>query len=351
MVTLILLLPFSRIYGLITDIRNWLYDRKLYSSYESSSCVIAVGNLTVGGTGKTPMIEYLIKRHLTPDSILRPEVATLSRGYGRRTKGFRIATDLDTAETIGDEPLQLYRKFKHRVRIFVGEQRAEAIRQILETYPETKQILLDDAFQHRAVRPNLNLMLSEYSRPFYNDHPFPAGRLRERRHGAQRADAVIVTKCPDSLSAAEQAKIGANIRSYIREGTPLFFAGLQYGQPISFADNKPVSSLQSVVLVSGLANAVPLEGYVQQTFSMKKHHRFADHYAYSRTDLDQLFDTLSPDDSLLTTEKDWVKIDALLTADERRQLPLYYIPVEMAFLPGYEAEFETLVNGFLLKNT
>ncbi|MCK8494530.1 tetraacyldisaccharide 4'-kinase [Spirosoma sp. RP8] len=344
------LLPFSSIYGLITDARNWLYDSKLYSSFEADSCVIAVGNLTVGGTGKTPMIEYLIKRHLPKDANNHFESVTLSRGYGRRTKEFREATNQDTAETIGDEPLQLYRKFARWVRVFVGERRADAIQQILAQYPETKRILLDDAFQHRAVQPQLNVLLTDYNRLFYTDHPFPAGRLRERRHGARRADVVIVTKCPDTLSKDEQETIRRAILRYTRPKTPVLFSRLQYGQPTSFATHKATDKLSSVVLVSGLANATPLETYVRQVFSMEKHHRFGDHHAYTRAELDRLTQSLSAVDGLLTTEKDWVKIDALLTDEERLRLPLYYLPVEMAFLSGYEAEFDDILKNILLKN-
>ncbi|WP_317166289.1 tetraacyldisaccharide 4'-kinase [Spirosoma agri] len=345
-----LLIPFSRLYAAITDVRNWLYDRKLYESYVADPCVIAVGNLTVGGTGKTPMIEYLIKRHINDRANKPVETATLSRGYGRKTNGFRIATDHDTAETIGDEPLQLYRKFKHQVRVCVGERRADAIRKLLDLEPGIKQILLDDAFQHRAVQPHLNLLLTDYTRPFYADYPFPAGRLRERRHGARRADAIIVTKCPDGLNTTEQAAIRAKIQPYARPDTPILFARLHYGQPIAFADQKPVDWLSEVILVSGLGNAKPLEEYVQRTFSIKKNHRFADHYAYTRADFDQLIRSIAPGDVLLTTEKDWVKLDALLTADERLRLPLYYLPVEMMFLPDDKAKFAALVDNVLLKN-
>ncbi|WP_332367845.1 tetraacyldisaccharide 4'-kinase [Spirosoma telluris] len=190
-----LLLPLSGLYGLVLDVRNWLYDSYLLKSIRPSVYSIGVGNLTVGGTGKTPMIEFLIKRYAFLVTNRLAETATLSRGYGRLTRGFRNANDTDTAETIGDEPLQLYRKFGTHVRVCVGERRADAIQKIQEIHPETKRILLDDAFQHRAVRPHLNILLMDYNRPFYDDYPFPAGRLRERRKGANRADVVVVTKC------------------------------------------------------------------------------------------------------------------------------------------------------------
>jgi tetraacyldisaccharide 4'-kinase len=348
-----LLFPASWLYGLITDFRNWLYDKKLMDVMTPSVYTICVGNLTVGGTGKTPMVEFLIKRYQTTPArtdMAKP-TATLSRGYGRKTTGFRIATDSDTATTIGDEPLQLYRRFSQLARICVGERRANAIQRILHQYPETIRILLDDGFQHRPVQAHLNILLMDYNRPFYDDYPFPVGRLRERRHGARRADVVVVTKCPNDLWATEQQRITSHIQPYIQSDTPVFFAGLQYGHPVSFADQKPVTNLQKVMLVSGLANAAPLEQYVRRQFQLHYHERFPDHYDYSRADLDRLLSNLPSSTSLLTTEKDWVKLDALLTDQERATLPLYYLSIAVQFLPGNKLDFTTFLDNHALKNS
>ena len=336
-----LLLPFSGLYGLILAIRNWLFDKHLLNSIRPTVYSIGVGNLTVGGTGKTPMIEFLIKRYAFSGPLIgRSEVATLSRGYGRQTTGFRIATATDTAITLGDEPLQLYRKFSSRVRVCVGERRVDAIHQLLERHPETGPILLDDVYQHRAVQPHVLLLLMDYSRPFYDDYPVPAGRLREFRRGARRADAVIVTKCPLALTTTDQQRIQQRIRAYAYPQTPVFFAGLQYGAPVSFATQQAVAGLQNVRLASGLANADPLETYVRQTFRLLDHRQFADHYAYSRADLIALMTGLPLNTAVLTTEKDWVKLDALLTAHERVTWPLYYLPVLVQLLPGSAAAFD-----------
>ena len=345
-----LLLPLSKLYELITGFRNWLFDSRLSSSTRPDVYTISVGNLTVGGTGKTPMVEFLIKRYLRLPQSTEPDTATLSRGYGRSTTGFRIATAADTADTIGDEPRQLFLKFSPRVRVCVGERRVPAIDALLAQHPETKRILLDDAFQHRAVQPHLNLLLMDYHRPIYADYPFPAGRLREGRSGARRADAVIVTKCPTNLWATEQDRIREQLKPYIRPETPVFFAGLQYGQPLSFATRQPVLNCRNVVLVSGLANADPLDQYVRQTFQVLHHHRFADHYAYTRADIVILMANLPAHTFLLTTEKDWVKLDALLSPEERAVWPLAYLPVSMAFLPGYDLAFTQLMDGSDLKN-
>lgn len=296
------------------------------------------------------MIEYLIKRYISTRSAGPVDIATLSRGYGRKTKGFRLATGQDNAETIGDEPFQIYRKFNQWVTVCVGERRADAIRQLLQRQPQTNCILLDDAFQHRAVRPHLNVLLTDYSRLFYKDHPFPAGRLRERRHGAERADAIVVTKCPDHLPKNEQAIIKEAIGTYSRPGIPIFFAGLRYGNPMSFATQQPASNVMSVVLASGLANADPLEEYVRKTFRLIKHHRFSDHHMYTRAEFDQLINSLKPGECLVVTEKDWVKLDAFLSAQERTTLPVYYLPVEIEFLDTYKQDFDRLVDSILLKN-
>ena len=345
-----LLLPLSGLYGLVTDFRNWLFNNQLLKEIRPSVYTVGIGNLTVGGTGKTPMVEFLIKWYQLTDSERGKETATLSRGYGRRTTGFRIATDSDTAATIGDEPLQLYRKFSSRIRVCVGERRVDAIEALLQRHPDTKRMLLDDAFQHRAVQPHLNILLMDYNRPFYDDYPFPAGRLRERRKGARRADGIIVTKCPTNLWVMEQERIMSRIRPYARPETPIFFAGLQYSQPVSFADHRANTSLHNVVLVSGLANADPLEQYVRQAFQLSHHYRFADHYKYTRADLDAMLTALPIDTSLLTTEKDWVKLDALLTPAERQILPLFYLPIAVQFLPGQETHFLDFLHGNSLKN-
>lgn len=332
------------------QLRNWLFDNDLIRSIRPAIYSISVGNLTVGGTGKTPMVEFLIERYLRAGTEIAGSTATLSRGYGRQTRGFRIAANVDTAGTIGDEPLQLYRKFAPLVRVCVGERRVAALEALQQRHPETKRVLLDDAFQHRPVRPHLNLLLTDYNRPFYRDYPFPAGRLREGRKGARRADGIIVTKCPLSTEPAEQQRIRAEIQRYARPETPVFLAGLHYSHPVSFATRQSVATLRSVVLVSGLANADPLAQYVRQTFGLQQHYRYADHYTYSRAELAQMLAALPPDTALLTTEKDWVKLDALLTPDERASAPCYYLPVRVAFLDDQASAFARFLDAHTLKN-
>ncbi|GAB3012506.1 tetraacyldisaccharide 4'-kinase [Spirosoma pulveris] len=319
-------------------------------SYQPAVYTIGVGNLTVGGTGKTPMVEFLIKRSVFEQAYTAGDTATLSRGYGRQTTGFRVVSEVDTASTVGDEPLLLYRKFSPLIRVSVGERRAPALQSLMYLNPDTKEVLLDDAFQHRAVQPHLAILLMDYNRPFYLDYPFPAGRLRERRRGARRADVIVVTKCPNNLETDQQLQIEANIRPYAGVKTPIFFAGLQYGQPVSFASKPVVAEVRQVVLVSGLANPGPLEQYVRNTYTLLYHVRFADHHAYQRADIDAVLAKLPADALVLTTEKDWVKLDLLLTDEERNDLPFAYLPVAMQFLGSQEAAFIRFLAAARLKN-
>ncbi|MFD1140452.1 tetraacyldisaccharide 4'-kinase [Larkinella insperata] len=342
-----LLKPLSWLYGGITDVRNLLYDRKIISVLTPATYTIAVGNLTVGGTGKTPHVDYLV-------SLLKQTgpVATLSRGYGRQTRGFRVVTDADTADTVGDEPLLLYRKHGKTaeiggadVLVSVGEKRAEAIPKLLTIRPDWRAIVLDDAFQHRPVHPQLNLLLMDYNRPFYADQPFPSGRLRERRHGALRADVVLVTKCPDELEAAEQRAIQQRIRTYSRADVPVFFTGLRYGKPVGFADSFVKNEgprERRVVLVSGIARPEPLEQYVKTHFTLAGHLRFADHHRYTPADLERIVRELPGDGTVLTTEKDFVKLAPLLAETGLDASRFWYLPIEIMFLSG-EAEFRQIV--------
>lgn len=312
-----LLFPFSWLYGAVTDLRNLLYDNGFYTVHSFDVRTIGVGNLTVGGTGKTPHIEYLIR-------LLKPEYAqaTLSRGYGRKTTGFRIATEQDTAETLGDEPLQLFQKFGREVTVCVGEKRAEAIPLITEKNPGI--ILLDDAFQHRPVKPFVNLLLTDFHRPFFEDLPFPAGNLRERRHGARRADAVIITKCPGELSQAERDDWSRRISRYTRPGTPVFFSSIRYGEPVPVRPGLPFPKEREVTLVSGLARPELFERYAKSRYRVAGHLAFGDHHAYTSEDWQRM---TAMGNVLLTTEKDVVKLRAF----PQENASLFYLPIEVYF--------------------
>ncbi len=334
----ILLFPLAVLYNIITGIRNRLYDQGIRPSVAFDLPVINVGNLTVGGTGKTPLTEHLI-RLLAPDYV----VATLSRGYGRKSKGFRIAGPDDNAATIGDEPFQFYVKYGDRIRVAVGEDRAYAIPNILQEHPETEIVLLDDAYQHRRVRPSLNLLLSDFHRPFYTDLLMPAGRLRESRSGADRADVIIVTKCPPEISDEDMIEIERAIREYADK--PVFFTHIRYGRPQPFSGGGKIG--RDVLLLSGISNVKPLVHYVSHNFNLVKHLNFNDHHEYSGRDVETLarYSRENPEVSILTTEKDKVKLAAPEFESQTRLLPLFYLPIEVEFIKNGQDFDEIVLNS------
>ncbi len=341
----VILLPFTWLYGLITDLRNYLYDRGFLKSIRFEVFTLNVGNLTVGGTGKTPHVEYLIR--LLKEAY---PIATLSRGYGRRTKGFILADEQATAASIGDEPMQFYRQFSGQIQVTVGEERALAIPHLLYKKPEVQAILLDDAFQHRSINPHLNILLTDYHRLFTQDYPFPSGRLRERRRGAKRADVVIVSKCPVDLNEARQKEIEKEIRRYLHPGVPIFFSAIRYGQPVAFSAGQPQEMSTNIVLVSGIANPSPFVHDTSGRYQVIGNCIYKDHHPYSEKDLGKIaaifqkaVDGQGTPVSILTTEKDYIKLAAPALATWAKALPFFYLPIEVHFLRNGGMKFDALV--------
>ncbi len=334
----VILFPFAVLYDIVMRIRNRLYDLSLKPSVSFEVPIISVGNLTIGGTGKTPMVEHLI-RSLGKQA----NVATLSRGYGRRTKGMRIANSHDDASTIGDEPFQLYNKFSHIVLVAVGEDRVMAVTHLVDQFPKIDLILMDDAFQHRRVKPSLEILLTDYHRPFYNDYLLPAGRLRESKVGAERADAVVVTKCPAEISDDEMMEIEQSIRKFADK--PIFFAGIRYSNPIPFG-NHSFDLQDTIILVTGIANSETLKNYLATRFNLVKHFDFPDHHHYTQSDLQKIKSLVSPSTSIITTEKDMVKLDGEEFKQSIIGLPFFYLPIEMNFIKNGE-DFDALVQTVL----
>lgn len=330
----ILLYPFSVLYRLVTGVRNGLYDTGYLRAYRFEVPVISVGNLTVGGTGKTPFIEYLVR-------ILAPShrVGILSRGYKRKTKGYVLATPEATVRSIGDEPLQYYRKYGDSVAVAVCEDRVLGIPGLLGDRPDTHVVLLDDAFQHRPVSPVCNILLSDYHRPFYTDRLLPAGNLRESRSGASRADVVVVTKCPKDVSEAEQETIRTAIGKY-NAHAPVYFTTLEYDTPVPVYGG-PAGTMENVVLVSGIAYPEVLNNYVKNTYEQVEICTFGDHHTYTTAHIRRIVEAYhrlpGNKKAILTTEKDMVKwgeapIRALL-----EDIPVFYLPVRVRFLADEDA--------------
>lgn len=336
-----LLFPFAVLYDAGTALRNILYNRNYKPATRFDIPVISVGNLAVGGTGKTPMVEYLIR-------LLSPEfkIATLSRGYGRKTKGFKIASEADTAASLGDEPYQIYKKFSPQVDVTVGEERAYAIPMILQEKEDVNTIILDDAYQHRSVTPGFSILLTEYSNPFFNDYVLPMGRLREAKQGANRADIVVVTKCPPHLGEDEMMEFENHIHTYTTK--PVFFSRIRYGEPVSFG--KPGTLSKNVILISAIANAHILEDHVSKHYALIKHFPFRDHYAFTNNDLQEIETMITKfpegEISILTTEKDMVKLQRDELKAKISRLPIFYLPIETEFIRNGK-DFDTLVLSFV----
>lgn len=338
----ILLFPFAVLYDAITRFRNRLYDLKIKPSVKFELPVICVGNLSVGGTGKTPVIEYLIR-------LLSKEYKTvvLSRGYKRKTKGFRMADQSDTAATLGDEPFQLYNKYHDRITVAVGEDRVMAIPTIVQQKENVEVILMDDGFQHRRVTPGFSILLTDYSNPFYTDFLLPSGRLREARSNANRADAIVVTKCPTNVDAEDMNKISVAVKRYTQK--PIFFSSLLYGNIVSFG-NPMATVTKTVLLVTGIANSKALVSFVESNYMLKDHWNYADHYDYKEQDLTKMEDFIerNPTAMILTTEKDMVKLSSPMFKHRVSKLPFYYLPIEVQFLKDGK-EFDELVLQSILR--
>jgi tetraacyldisaccharide 4'-kinase len=291
------------------------------------------------------MVEHLI-RLLSPHY----RIVTLSRGYGRKSKGFRIAESSDTASTMGDEPFQMYKKFSPTVHVSVGEERALAIPTILQELPETGVIIMDDAFQHRRVKPGLSILLTTFDRPFYDDHVMPYGRLREGVEGANRADAIVVTKCPSQLDDETMMNMEREIRTYSPK--PVFFSRIRYRDPVSFGEAAKKFS-PHVILLTGIANAHILEEYIKKYFILVKHVEFRDHYAFKAADLHDVEHLLQKKEKesvtnicIVTTEKDKVKLEREELKPYVSRLPFFYLPIETEFLRN-GSDFDTLVLSFV----
>ena len=341
------LLPFSLIYGFITDIRNFLYNKGFWKEYLSNIPVINVGNLTVGGTGKTPHVEYLIR--LLKDKYT---LATLSRGYGRKTKGFIKANSKANAQTIGDEPFQFYQKFKDEIDVIVDENRVNAVLAIKEQIPDIDIVILDDAFQHRAIKPSLNLLLMDYSRPIYDDFPFPAGRLRERRHGAKRADAVIITKCPEILPSEKCSEIEKHLQPYLNQNIPCFFTKIIYGKPQNCRSDVKKMNIKKVILLSGIANPKSFEEYAKTHFEVINHLIFKDHHDFTEKNLEEITANNNfVGTVIIMTEKDMVKFIPFLNHNLLSGIELFFLPIEIGFITNeMKINFDEFIQSHVSMN-
>lgn len=343
----VLMAPFSLLYGLGVSLRNTFYKTGLLKSISFSVPVISVGNLSVGGAGKTPHIEYLIR-------MLRQylNVATVSRGYKRKTKGFLFVQPNMNAESVGDEPLQFKRKFQD-VAVSVCESRAFAIPEIIGVKPDTQVVLLDDAFQHRAIQPGLNILLTEYSHPFTKDFLLPSGRLREWRSAYQRADVVVVSKCPTEVSQEDKERMTKEIAPLDHQ--KIFFSYYDYDPPYYIFDSRYRVRLEpdmSVLLICAIARTDYLVDYLNDKVANVRVLEYEDHHYYSKYEVANLQSTFEKWDAdkkiIITTEKDAMRFELHQQFMRENKMPVFALPVRVKFHFDEGEKFDQAVKEFLL---
>ena len=335
------------LYGFTIGLRNLLYDLELLKSVKYNLPVINVGNLSVGGAGKTPHVEYLVE--LLKDYM---NVATLSRGYKRKTKGFRFVKHNDNVLLSGDEPLQFKKKYPD-ITVAVSESRALGIPEIVKNFPETNLILLDDAFQHRSVEPSLNILLTDYNLIFPDDMLMPSGRLREWKSAYLRADIIIITKCPKDQNEINKNEILKKINP--TDHQKVYFSYYQYGRPYYMYNAQykiNLSELDSVVLVSAIASLDYLLDYLEKETIITSNFKFEDHHLYSEHEVSlikQAFENSEDSKKLiLSTEKDATRLDIHRKYLIENKLPIYILPVRVAFHYEEGAIFDDQIRDFLL---
>lgn len=318
-----LLLPFSGIYWIITSFRNLFYDLGLKRSTSFDLPIINVGNLSVGGTGKSPHVMYLIE--LLKDQKM---TCTLSRGYGRKTKGFRIANYDAKVYDIGDEPMQFFRRFKNKILISVCEKRVLGVQKLLKHYyPEI--IILDDAFQHRKIKAGFNILLTDYNHPYFEDYLLPGGDLRESRAGAKRADIIVITKSPEFISEEKQKAIRSKVNLSAKQ--QLFFSKIVYDE-VLIGENHNINQSEwknkNIILVTGIANPNSLLAFAEEHFRNVTHLKYPDHHNFKDVEIDYIrkrFEETEGDKIIVTTEKDYMRLF------EERSLnnDLFYLPIRI----------------------
>jgi tetraacyldisaccharide 4'-kinase len=350
----ILLYPLSLLYGLITSFRNFLYDSEILQSHKFKIPVICVGNITVGGTGKTPHTEYLVR-------LLHHEfkVAVLSRGYRRKTRGFLFAGKNSTVSDIGDESLQISRKFPE-ITVAVDSNRVRGVENIMRERPDTSVIILDDGYQHRKIKAGLSILLTDIDRLIISDYMLPYGNLREDYNNKNRADVILITKSPAAIPPIQRRLIIKDIRKAPFQ--KLYFTSICYSEPQPVfeksADHIDIlrhpSPGTGIVLVTGIANPATLYDHLKKSFDEIIHLSFSDHHRFTPDDLEKIpiawNNIRSAHKCIITTEKDAVRLREFTNFTEEIESSFFYIPVVTCFLNGCEDEFDNLIVDYVRKN-
>lgn len=345
------LLPLAWIYGLVVFLRNHLYDWGFLKSTNPSIHTICVGNLAVGGTGKTPHVDYLI--NLLKDEF---KVATLSRGYKRKSHGFVLASDNSTSEDIGDEPL-LYKTRYPQIYVAVDANRVKGVKKLTETDSSIDPVILDDAFQHRAIKCGLNIIISEYENIYYRDSLLPAGRLREGKSGMKRADIIVISKTPEKTTAVDIRNVLKDIKPYPHQ--QVFFSYLKYGELYSISNpSEKIDTLNDLfrfrlIVFTGIGNPQPMVTYLKEYSAGVSHLPFADHHEYSISDINTIqkyYEGFEGGNKLIvTTEKDLMRLKLPALWDTVQRMNIFVLPVEVTFKDKTE-EFNQIILKYVRAN-
>jgi tetraacyldisaccharide 4'-kinase len=350
------LLPFSLFYGLAVLIRNMLFDFKILKSKKFKIPLISVGNITVGGTGKTPHVEYIVQQ-LKSDF----NIAVLSRGYKRKTSDFILASKKSGIRDIGDEPLQIKLKFPG-IHVAVENNRVIGVKKLIKSIPKLDAVILDDAYQHRYIRPGLSILLVDYNRPIFRDMLLPAGNLREFRYNINRAGIIIVTKCPETLTMEERDIFIKKLHPGPKQ--EVYFTRYEYGSPMPVFPGKQAleeelsydilhKSGSGIMLVTGIANPAPLKLFLNNIVSIREEMAFPDHYYFKSEDIrtiKRVFNTIEAKQKyIFVTEKDAVRIRESDFGEKNFQKVFYYIPIEVKFLDRDEKPFNKRLQKYLKK--
>jgi tetraacyldisaccharide 4'-kinase len=350
-----LLRPFSVLYGGVARARNWLFDKKMIVSESFEIPIIGIGNLSAGGTGKTPMAEYLLRMLLeaghTP--------ALLSRGYGRETKGYQVVKPYSNARQVGDEPYQIKRKFQP-VTVVVCEDRTEGVRRIMQSFPEVDVIVLDDGFQHRRLNQGFSILLTTAGKPYFLDKLLPAGRLREPQEGKIRADVIIMTKCETYPDPDKKKQLTAKLAP--GPGQPVYFTCISYSSlfKVGFDGREeeqfPIENLKGydVLLFTGIASPEPMAKFLEDQKMNYELVRFADHHTYTPADIKKIHlkwaGMHQMNKLLLTTEKDWRRLEHTPEAELLRGMPLFFLPIEVEWDEEEKRSFDQKILDYVSAN-
>lgn len=347
------LLPLAWLYGAGVRLRNKMYDAGLIKSSAFDIPLISVGNITVGGTGKTPHVEHIV-RLLSCDM----RIAVLSRGYKRKTRGYRLADESATAADIGDEPLQMKRKFGDTIYVAVSENRCEGVRRLTsdDVTKDVQAIILDDAFQHRRLQPGISIVLVDYRRPVAYDSLLPAGRLREPASGLRRADIVVVTKCPDGMRRSDFRMTARTLS--LDKGQSLYFSSIDYGAliPLQGGSDKVPSIMPedtNVLLITGIASPRPMAEHLKNSCRNVTTMTFADHHNFSSRDLlhlNEAFEALPSPKIAITTEKDAARLATTQGLSAMLRRSLFVLPIKVKFLNGGEQAFNEEIKRVVRKH-